>query len=135
MFSLDNHSCRLQKTKEAARQTYKEYRLGSLPRRVCVLLAQRNQLLGEPLRFFGFGIGRRYRLVGDERGDEVAEESLSVRRVAAQMSIFYRRHGAVQGRRRERLRRASGPAEAWGASYGRRTGLRREKSILFLERF
>ena len=59
-------------------RTYIEYRTRPRPARIRVLLAQRDELLGEPLRLFGFGPGRLDGFVGEERGDEVAEKGLPV---------------------------------------------------------
>ena len=73
-------------------QTYVEYRLGLRPAGVCVLLAKRNELFGEALRFLGFVPGRLDGFVRDERGDEVAEEGLPVRGGAVQVPVF---HGAA----------------------------------------
>ena len=69
-------------------QTYIEYRLRLGPARIRVLLAQRDELLGEPLRLFGFGPGRLDGFVGEERGDEVAEEGLPMGRGAVQVPVF-----------------------------------------------
>ena len=60
-------------------QTYIEYSLRLRPTRVRILLAQRDEFLGQPLRLFGFVPGRLDGFMGDERGDEVAEEGLPVR--------------------------------------------------------
>ena len=43
-----------------------------------VFLAERDQLLGESLCFFGFGPGRLDGFMGYEGGDEVAEEGLAM---------------------------------------------------------
>ena len=67
---------------------YIEYRLGLCPARVCVFLAQRDELFGEPLRFLGLVPGRLDGFVRDERGDEVAEEGLPVRGAAVQVPVF-----------------------------------------------
>lgn len=58
--------------------TYEEYALRSRTARVGVFLAEGDELLGEALRFFGFGPGRLDGFVRYERGDEVAEEGLPV---------------------------------------------------------
>ena len=68
--------------------TYIEYRLRPRPARIRVLLAQRDELLGEPLRLFGFGPGRLDGFVGEERGDKVAEEGLPVGGGAVQVPVF-----------------------------------------------
>ena len=62
--------------------TYVENALRLRTTRVGIFLAQGYQLLGQPLRFFGFGPRRLYRFVGYEGGDEVAEEGLAVRGLA-----------------------------------------------------
>lgn len=80
--------CHVSKTE----QTYVEYRLGLRPAGVCVLLAKRNELFGEALRFLGLVPGRLDGFVRDERGDEVAEEGLPVRGGAVQVPVF---HGAA----------------------------------------
>jgi hypothetical protein len=69
-------------------KTYKEYRDGAPPALLRVLLAQRDEPLGKALCFFGLGPCGCDGFVLDERGDEVAKKSLSVRRLAAQMAIF-----------------------------------------------
>ena len=51
--------------------TYIEYRLRPRPARIRVLLAQRDELLSEPLRLFGFGPGRLDGFVGEDLGEEV----------------------------------------------------------------
>ena len=69
-------------------RTYIEYRLRLRPARIRVLLAQRDELLGQPLRLFGLVPGRLDGFVRDERGDEVAEEGLPVGGGAVQMPVF-----------------------------------------------
>lgn len=68
--------------------TYVEYFLRLCTTRVGVLLAEGDELLGQPLGFFGFGPGRPDGLVGDEGGDEVAEEGLAVGGRAVQVPVF-----------------------------------------------
>lgn len=58
--------------------TYVEYALRLCATRIGIFLAQGYQLLGQSLRFFGFGPGRLYGFVSYERGDQVAEEGLAV---------------------------------------------------------
>ena len=70
-------------------KTYVEYRLGLRPAGVCVLLAERDELFGEALRFLGLVPGRLDGFVRDERGDEVAEEGLPVRGGAVQVPVFH----------------------------------------------
>ncbi len=68
--------------------TYEEYTLRFRAARVGVFLAQGYELLGQSLRFFGFGPGRLDGFVGYEGGDEVAEEGLAVGGLAVQMPIL-----------------------------------------------
>lgn len=70
------------------RSSYKEYRYSAPPALLRVLLAQRNEPLGKPLRFFGLGPCGCDGFVLDERGNEVSKEGLSVRRLATQMAVF-----------------------------------------------
>ena len=62
--------------------------LGSQARGICVLLTMGDEFLGQPLRFLCFVPGRLDGFVLDQGGDQVAEESLSVGGVAAEMPVF-----------------------------------------------
>ncbi len=66
--------------------------LRAQPGGVGVFFGQRDEFFGEALRFFGFGPGGCYGLVGEEGGYQVAEEGLPVRGVAVQVPVF---HGAA----------------------------------------
>jgi len=68
---------------------YVEDCLGLCARGFCVLFAERDELLGEALDFFGFGPGGGYGFLVDEGGDEVAEEGLSVGGGPAQVPVLY----------------------------------------------
>lgn len=68
--------------------TYVEYAICFPSASFRVPLAQRDEFLGEALRFLGLGPCRSNRLVLEERGHEVTEEGLSVGGVAAEMPIF-----------------------------------------------
>lgn len=59
------------------------------PRRLVVALRQGDELLGQPLCLLRLGVGGTDRLLLDERRDQVAEQGLSVRRVAAQCSELH----------------------------------------------
>lgn len=72
---------------------YIKYRFRSPSTGVCVFLAQGNKFFGEALGFFGLVPGRGYGFVGEERGDEVTQESLSMRGLAAKMAVFQRSTG------------------------------------------
>ncbi len=80
------HRCEARQV--GSNSTYVEYTLRLCTARVGVFLAESYQFLGQPLRFFGFGPGRLDGFVGDERGDEVAEEGLPVGGGAVQMAVF-----------------------------------------------
>lgn len=58
--------------------TYVENRLRSPSTGICIFFTQRDQFLGQPLRFFGFMPCCGDGFVLEEGGDEVAEEGLSV---------------------------------------------------------
>lgn len=77
--------------------TYEEYRLGFPPASVCVLLPQRDELFGEPLGFFGFVPGCGDGFVGEEGGDEIAKEGLSVGGFSAEVTVFQRSARHVGG--------------------------------------
>jgi len=74
-----------------ARETYGEDGLGFAPRRLVVLLAQRNQLLRKRLRLLGLGPCRRQRFACEEGVDEVAEELPALFGIAAEFSVGW--HG------------------------------------------
>jgi hypothetical protein len=61
--------------------------LGFAPRLLVVLLAQRDELLGERLGLFGLGPRRRQRLAREEGVDEVAEQLPPLLGVAAEFSV------------------------------------------------
>lgn len=73
--------------------TYEEDGLRLLPAGICVLLAKCDELFGEPLGFFCFVPGCGYGFMGEERGDQVAEEGLSVGGFATQMPVFHSASG------------------------------------------
>jgi hypothetical protein len=61
----------------------------SPPRRLCVLLPQRHELLGQPLRLLCLVPCCRYRFVLEERCDEVAQKCLPMRRRPAQGAVLH----------------------------------------------
>ncbi len=74
---------------ETGNAAYKEDGLCFPPAGLCVLLAKCDELFGESLGFFGFVPGCSYGFVGEEGGDEIAEEGLTVGGFAAQMAILH----------------------------------------------
>lgn len=76
------------KSKDRGAASYIKRRQCALPARFGVLLAQGDQLLGQSLRLLGLGPCGCDGFMLEERGDEVAEEGLSVRGLAAQMAEF-----------------------------------------------
>jgi hypothetical protein len=58
---------------------YIEYLSCSAPRRFCVFLAQRHQLLGQSLRFLCLVPCCRYGFVLEQGSDEISKERLSMR--------------------------------------------------------
>ncbi len=63
------------------------------PRRVCVPFAQRDELLRHALRLLGLGPRRRDGLVLDQRRDQVAQQRLAMRRLAAEVPVLGRAAG------------------------------------------
>jgi len=61
----------------------------SVAARLRVALRQRDEFLGNPLRFFRLVPRRVDPVVGDQRRDEVAEEGLAVRRGAGERAVFH----------------------------------------------
>jgi hypothetical protein len=76
--------------------------LGFASRLLVVLLAERDELLGEGLRFFGFGPRRRERLAREEGVDEVAEELPPLLGVAAEFAVGGHGGGFVERARETR---------------------------------
>lgn len=65
-----------------------EYRFGPSSTGVCVFLTKGDEFFGETLGFFGLVPSCGYGFMGEEGGNEVAEEGLSVRGLAAKMAVF-----------------------------------------------
>ena len=61
--------------------------MGFPSRSICIALPQSDQLLHQPLRFFGFGPCGGDCLAFGERSDEVAEKSYTVRGFALEVSV------------------------------------------------
>lgn len=68
--------------------TYVENRQGLLSTRSGVLLSQGDELLRQSLGLLGLGPCGGDGFVGEERGDEVAEQGLPVRGLTAEMAVL-----------------------------------------------
>lgn len=68
--------------------TYIENLQSTSPTSLRVLLAQGNQLVGQPLGLLGLVPCRCDRLVLEKRGDQIAEQGLSMGGLAAQVPVF-----------------------------------------------
>ena len=69
-------------------RTYIENTLGTTPGCLGVALGEGDELLGQALGLLGLGISGVDGLVLDERGDQVAQQSLAMRRATAQVPVF-----------------------------------------------
>ena len=68
--------------------THEEDGLRPVARGVRVALAQRDELLGQALGLFGLGPSGGDSLVFEERGDQVAQQGLSVGGAAVQVPVL-----------------------------------------------
>lgn len=70
------------------RITYIENLQSPSSARLRVLLAQSDQLIGQPLGLLCLGPCRCDRFILEKRGNQVSKQGLSMRRIAAQVPIF-----------------------------------------------